>query len=665
MICLPVLKHLKITDYMLYPGTDARPGVDIELDQGLTLVLGANGLGKTTLVTMLYRLLSGTQDIPNLANSGALGGRSLEVRTRSRTEQATFADRVADGAREAAATLTVQIGEDEVRVHRRLADLKLVEFEVAGVDREPTEAIFQKELIRLSGLASFGDWILALRHLVFYFEDRQALIWDATAQRQLLRLLFLPPEISADWSRREREVLELDSLVRNLQYGLNKETKRLSRVTATLSNADEVRQSLGLLLEVQAHEQEVLENATDELGALAARRSEARLASLTADQNRESAYKAVERLELQAITASFPDASATARYLLSQIMSETRCLTCGHDVPSFREELEARLRRDSCVVCGTDVERGPNERAHHPRLLSRARTSAKKLDVQAEQAGQSRLAVEQEHSVALQRLSELTASTSARAVEIDELIKQLPPEEREVHEQRDALSLMRANVEVRREELNLKRGEFAAFVSSVNARIAQQKDAIKMAFDGYAKGFLVEDCELAWQPRKSRVGETGELVEFAAFELAMSGASFESSTRRSGPSQVSESQREFIDLSFRMALMDVATSFGGSLVIDAPESSLDAVFVKRAARVLTTFADRDDNRLIVTSNLIDGDLIPSLLRNSGIRSSRDKRVVDLLSIAAPTAATRALDADYRRVRRDLFARARTGSDNQR
>jgi len=258
VIHLPVFRRISIDDYQLYPGTDARPGVDLEIGSGLTLVLGANGLGKTTFVNMLYRILSGTKDIPNLANSGALGGRNLDPRTRSRAEQRTFADRVSDGASSATATLTFQIGNDEVCVRRKLADLSLEAFTVSGEERESAEQDFQASMVNLSGLASFGDWILALRHLIFYFEDRQALIWDATAQRQLLRLLFLPPDVSADWTQREREVLELDSLVRNLQYGLNKETKRLSKATAALSSADEVRQSLALLTGVQSRDQERL-----------------------------------------------------------------------------------------------------------------------------------------------------------------------------------------------------------------------------------------------------------------------------------------------------------------------------------------------------------------------------------------------------------------------
>ena len=68
-----------------------------------------------------------------------------------------------------------------------------------------------------------------------------------------------------------------------------------------------------------------------------------------------------------------------------------------------------------------------------------------------------------------------------------------------------------------------------------------------------------------------------------------------------------------------MALAKVATPLGAtSLVMDAPESSLDSVFTSRAARVLGRFGKKEEgNRLVITSNLVEGDLIPQLLIGSG------------------------------------------------
>ena len=109
-----------------------------------------------------------------------------------------------------------------------------------------------------------------------------------------------------------------------------------------------------------------------------------------------------------------------------------------------------------------------------------------------------------------------------------------------------------------------------------------------------------------------------------------------------------------------MTLMTVAGGVaGGTLVIDAPESSLDAVFVSRAADVLTRFGNGGpNNRLIVTSNLVEGDLIPALVRRAKIKSASDPRVLDLLSIAAPTAAVAKLKKEYTTVRTALFERAK-------
>ena len=55
---LPVLERLQIRQYGLYPGPAGDGTFDITLAPGLTVVLGANGLGKSTLVNILFRMLT-------------------------------------------------------------------------------------------------------------------------------------------------------------------------------------------------------------------------------------------------------------------------------------------------------------------------------------------------------------------------------------------------------------------------------------------------------------------------------------------------------------------------------------------------------------------------------------------------------------------------------
>ena len=86
---------------------------------------------------------------------------------------------------------------------------------------------------------------------------------------------------------------------------------------------------------------------------------------------------------------------------------------------------------------------------------------------------------------------------------------------------------------------NLK-DDFQYFVNGVNEKISQQKDAIKASFDEYAKGFLLEASSLTWSLRRSKVGQTGGTIEFASFEMDMTGSNFIIPHRRSGPEQVSD-----------------------------------------------------------------------------------------------------------------------------
>ncbi|MDQ1744135.1 MAG: hypothetical protein QOE23_2474 [Pseudonocardiales bacterium] len=663
LIALPVLSSLDVDDYGLYPGSDTLPGLHVTFQPGLTLILGANGLGKTTLITILYRMLTGPFDIPALAGGQRLGGARLDAVKLNSWDARLFAHRVTDAAEKATASICFDLGGAPFRLVRKLNTLEVVSLEVGGNAMRPTEEAYQKQICEYADLYTFGDWILALRHLTFYFEDRRALVWDPSAQRELLRLLFLSKAESEHWRTTSREILASDSGVRNLKYMVGREERAVAKAVKH-GTRDEVRQELKLI----AAQLELDEASADQLdGALAeldAARQTSRAMALMAEQTHEAALRAVEHQQLKSISAAFPSSSDTARYILGQILSDSECLACGSWVPGFADDLRKRIRDHDCVVCGQSIEDSTESRPVVRRLLTRAIAKLEAAEEHLKAAMSERAAREIEYDDHLRQITELNARISQRRARSSDLIRVLPPEEKALHQQQSDLSAMRSRLAVERAALTTLRSDFQVFVDSVNQQIAKKSEDIRLAFDGFANGFLLEDCNLVWQPSRERLGESGELMTFAAFVLNMSSAAFQSPVRRSGPQQVSESQREFIDLAFRMALMEVATSHGGTLIIDAPESSLDAVFVSRAATVLTRFADAmQQNRLVITSNLVAGDLIPQLMSKSHIRSNRSNRLVDLLVIAAPTAATRELRDEYLNVRKSLFARAKELADD--
>jgi hypothetical protein len=537
----------------------------------------------------------------------------------------------------------------------RLSDLKLTLFQVGKKSHETGEIDnFQSEISRLVGVWSFGDWILLLRHIVFYFEDRRALVWDTSAQRQLLRFLFLPAKTAQKWSETERSILEMDSRARNLNAALFREERTLALSEVKVGTSADVREELKALEALQEVDSVLREKLNDALVELDSVRQSSRLRHLKAEQEREGRYRELERAKLTAIEARFPAKADTARYILAQLLTEADCLACGHHVPTVQAEFDRRIKAEHCVVCGSDLSNPgiphvPSKMAD--RRVNKAIEELNAIEPERAEATARLTVAESEFGATVSEIAELDSKIAQRSARIDVLVRQLPPAESEIHRQRSELATMRARVETLRTELETQRKAFGIFIESESRQVTSHSAKIKKAFEAYSEGFLLEQCSLIWSPQRARVGQTGMLIEFPAFELEMSGASFTSPVLRSGPEQVSESQREFIDLAFRMALMEVAGSEGvGSLIIDAPESSLDAVFSSRAAKVLARFAEpKRGNRLFITSNLVEGNLIPELLDLSSTQGKSLSRLVDLFKLAEPTAATRELRVEYRKI----------------
>jgi hypothetical protein len=168
-------------------------------------------------------MCTGPFEIPRLAPGEPLGFRDTDATRLQPGDRRVLAARVVDEAKSASATLRFSLGNHRLEVSRSLANLGVTALRHNDRELPPKDEVFQELITELTGLPVFGDWILVLRYLVFYFDDRCELVWDPSAQRQILRLLLLPTSTAAAWAEKEREVLALDSRVRNLRNTLNRE----------------------------------------------------------------------------------------------------------------------------------------------------------------------------------------------------------------------------------------------------------------------------------------------------------------------------------------------------------------------------------------------------------------------------------------------------------
>lgn len=660
MVRLPILTALRVTDYGLFPGDPPDSGITWSFQPGLSLIAGINGLGKTTLLTMILRSLTGPYDLTTEGVTQSLRVILPESPVRlSQHRIGFFRQRVADGARKAKVTLSTNIGDTAVTISRRLSDLYLEGLTINGKPAElPQRAIaredeFQGKLTELIGLSSFVDVLLVLHHVILFHENRPGALWDPNAQRQLLRALCLNDTDAARVVALERELQSADSQARNIHARSSAMEKQ--RDKALEREAGEQ----GVLAKLQA-EQKLLDAELEErqrLQALRERldeeRKRARLAHERAKREREDSAGAIERLKYAALLRHFPSMEDTTRLVMSRIMSDGQCLACNAPANEKRAELEDQIARGCCPICGAEPEVqdnviGPHEfdQAKRERELERAKLAKREEEKTLQQLHDSVT----DYDETLNQLEKITASIEERKRKEKRLRAELP-DTTTSREYENVLNTLRNELrewEVRR-ATHLR--NLRSLLNERKESMTGKSNELVETFAKLIQTLLVERVRLAQveaEPRYMQApGQPEDRVQVPAYAAEMMATDRPGFLRRRDPSDVSESQRELIDLAFRLALVEV---FGGSctFVMETPEASLDGVAMDRVGHALAAFSTKGNNRLVVTSNLTNAGIIGALFDGSASEvqvESRATRVLNLLQVAAPN---RALVADRER-----------------
>ena len=653
MVQLPVLKDLRVTEYELFPGDPSGDGIVWSFARGVTVIAGINGLGKTTLLLMILRSLTGRYD---LTGEGALQSLSVAlpekpVRLNSR-HLVAFQHRVSDGAVNARVELSARVGEHVISIRRRLNNLSL---EGLTIDEQPVdlpaglddrEAVFQSRLTELIGLGSFVDVLLVLHHVILFLENRPGALWDTNAQRHLLRALCLDREDAKRVVELERELQSADSQARNVHARMTRTENRLTEAMRKEAGSEGILAELSAeqkVLEAELLEAERLESVLAEFDE---ERKRARLTYERAKIVREEADGAVEQLKYSALLRHFPSMDDTTRLVLSRIMTDGRCMACNAPAERKQAELELQVARGCCPICGAEPEVQENVVAQHEFDQARLERERKRaVEAKREEAAQL---VELEdfaskYRETLSHWESIQESIAARTEKNRQLRAQLPDSVTS-REYQNELNRLR----VEHEGLRAQR---ASCLQELRKLFAERRDAITVrskelveAFAELVEGLLVEEVRLVQvevEPRYLEApGRTGERVAVPAYAAEMTSAARPAMTQRNEPSEVSESQRELIDLAFRLALVGV---FGGAstFAMETPEASLDAISMERVGKALAGFASRTENRLIVTTNLTNGGIVTAMFEATEPRSeqaTRLRRVLNLMKVAAPNRA---------------------------
>jgi hypothetical protein len=373
----------------------------------------------------------------------------------------------------------------------------------------------------------------------------------------------------------------------------------------------------------------------------------------------------------------FPKISEVANYVLVHLDSGAGCLVCGNQGPDAARRVHALTAEGICPVCEAPPERHdvivPAGRVTEERLDKIASRLQEQLNNARALTAQLEAQNEQYHALLNEQLS-LQSQIEETERELGVLRANLPASDEEVSRLRRLVEDGVADMRNLRAEQRTAEAELKGLINTGRELVAQRASEISTRFREYAASFLAETCELTYQPENRRFGQETAAFPMPRFTVRMTSGVFkEQAQPRTERGDVSESQKEFVDLAFRMALMLVAAGDEPTmLVLETPEANLDSVFIARAGRLLNIFANGGGevgNRLIASSNLNKEDMIPALFglaseeqytlwRRDGNEGhppesagavppeERLDRVINLLEIAAENAALEKYREEY-------------------
>lgn len=646
-VLFPVFERVEIRDYGLYCAT---PDTVFAWDfhAGPNGLIGANGLGKSTLVNILFRLLTGPYDLNRRALEGELG--QPDVEPIMIPDKRVFARRVADQARTAVAKLQFRLGEHSLSISRRLSDLSLSEFQINGESQpigDDDKDIYQPKLAEAMQVANFFDVLLILRFLVFVFEDRRSLVWDESAQRQIFRATM---SHSRDEARRslglQREIVESDSLARNIRVQVNRAKKQLDEAVRNIQVRDASRAELYITEQTIEAIRERRQAAVGFLEEIDGERLQERRERMRAEHERDRLLQEIDGAKLRLIDSLFAGLPAPGRLALARVVESGRCACCGQEAQQLVKRVEAAFATEHCPYCEQAV---PEAAGDAPEALDQrrieklasdfalarqqARSSTERISVLDEKIRERRSELqisERELNSALNRQNQLRRATS---IEPDDVARRRVAVDAYTEDMEEQLARRRAAEE-----------SLVTLAEALEHGVRDRQESIANAFSRFANAFMRESCTLTYIGRDDRIGQEGARFRFPAFQVALSGGAVAGETLRGSPEAVSYSQREFIDVAFRMAVMDViAPEHGSTLVVDTPEAGLDFVFAERAGEQFRAFGTHEGvsrHRVILTSNMVSEHLLATFLKDVPVGVARRSRLLNLIDFAAPTAAVR-------------------------
>jgi hypothetical protein len=488
--------------------------------------------------------------------------------------------------------------------------------ETADLSVNARNKIYQNRIVEDCNLASFEYFVFLQEMLLTFDERRHLLFWDERAANVALYLAFgVEP---ADTERSEKMRLGIDSAesnARNAQWQATIARNSLAKLggveTAGLRQLRDAHDQLVDKLNNAREEASLADRAAND-GALAAAGTAARQQALRREYDRAFSRKVAGSRD----PARHP--------IIIQSLSDHVCDICGSDSEEAIAVIAAALANQKCPLCSTPIRYVESQDfSELQRLddeLSAAKEESDNAQARAERLRHEATAVSNRVAEAA---SDLDRFEKANAESMTGILSASP----DVEFQRRSLESEYRNAVARRDSFRQQRDALRAELEPLQARLTSAYHSGELefvpTFRRLAKRFIGLDIDVSLYQIQNTFG----------LSLEMEG------TRRQSTTELSESQRFFLEIALKMALGQYMSSdeSPAGLLIDTPEGSLDIAYEARAGDMFADYVQAGFN-LLMTTNINSSQLLIRLAERCRLDTMELVRMTEWTSLTEVQAA---------------------------
>lgn len=489
-------------------------------------------------------------------------------------------------------------------------------------DSEQTQYLlyqYEKKIKEFSNL-TFDDLIFFVNEILFFGENHNTVLWNdgidgrTDVQNELFNKYFNEPELDLERQEMQRQAKYFDSLSRHKSEDMRVITKLLEKIKISKSDKDigtsvsidiiELKKRIELVTEELASIQTTQKSLSKEICLLQGEKNRDSLQAIKLDDEKKQIEKEMNACLWETLHPMY-------NTFIKNIQLNHLCPICSHEAEELAEKVKVSPKK--CFVCGNEIHVSTDiDLSTKYKEIISARNSLyqgianKQHKIYAIEETQNHL----DNDFREKDLRRRTLLQQLRELEYKRTNVTEPDNLRALDDEYNKYSQEKAAYQRKSE---VYRNRSLELTNSIEGEILANVTRFSAIFGRFAERFLGVPCSLEYNSYDDRPKRFYPVIDGKV---------------RKQEESLSESQRFFVDHSFRMSILTFFYQSPSFYIVETPDSSLDLSYEKNAAEVFLQFL-RKPNIVIVTSNLNNSSFIEHLISVHDIRLS----MIGLLDIA--------------------------------